>query len=45
MTDDASAMAAVGKDVALVEGDAPNPKLTRASDLALAEALVAARRA
>lgn len=44
VTDDASAMAAVGKDVALVEGDAPNPKLTRASDLALAEALVAARR-
>ncbi len=45
VTDDASAMAAAGKDVALVEGDAPNPKLTRASDLALAEALVAARRA
>ena len=45
VTDDASAMAAVGKDVALVEGDAPNPKLTRASDLARAEALVAVRRA
>lgn len=45
VTDDASAMAAVGKDVALVEGDAPNPKLTRASDLALAEALLATRRA
>lgn len=43
-TDDASVMAAAGKDVALVEGDAPNPKLTRAGDLALAEALVAARR-
>ena len=45
VTDDASAMAAVGKDVALVEGDAPNPKITRASDLALAEALLATRRA
>ncbi len=45
VTDDASAMAADGKDVALVEGDTPNPKLTRAGDFVLAEALVAARHA
>jgi len=42
-TDDASVMGAAGGNVALVEGDAPNPKITRASDLVLAEAMLAAR--
>ena len=42
-TDDASVMGAAGGEVALVEGDGPNPKITRASDLALAAALLAGR--
>lgn len=42
-TDDAGAVSATGHDVALVEGDGPNLKLTRPSDFTLAEALFKAR--
>ena len=43
MTDDASAVEAVGKVVFLVEGDEENLKITTPMDLILAEAIVKAR--
>lgn len=43
VTDDAAAVSAAGQEVALVEGDGPNPKLTRPADLAIAEAILRSR--
>lgn len=43
VTDDAAAVCAAGHEVALVEGDGPNLKLTRPADLTLAEAILRSR--
>ncbi len=40
-TDDLAAVEAIGKPVALVESNQPNPKITRSSDLILLESLLA----
>jgi 2-C-methyl-D-erythritol 4-phosphate cytidylyltransferase len=40
-TDDATLVARLGIAVEIVESDAPNPKITRATDLAAAEAILA----
>jgi len=45
ITDEASAMELAGHEPQLVEALDPNPKITRASDLGIAEALLAHRRA
>lgn len=45
VTDDSSAVALAGHEVSLVENPDPNPKLTRPSDLAVAEAILRSRAA
>jgi 2-C-methyl-D-erythritol 4-phosphate cytidylyltransferase len=40
ITDDAAACELIGQSVALVEGGAPNPKVTTAADLPLVELLL-----
>jgi len=44
VTDEVSALAAIGTEVRLVENPQPNPKITFPADLPLAEALLANRR-
>ena len=43
VTDEVSAVEALGEPVWLVENHEPNPKITFPADLALAEAILAAR--